>query len=225
MLHINYVLNLVSYYLKKKKKKNLCFQWHKFFHIYKVSRSFTTEWTMVNRSSSTGDRQRQTTRWHFLKLVHLNMLDKTTHSTFKIDWLHFDMHHMLRIEQHSVTGTCEIYERKKKKKKVKTKKTWPMQFNENVRNAGYAEMQKRTDGTVRRKRTLALLHTKRNWNVFSVFTQSERQSSEFGTLDLENISAIKSYIGSLAARSRLFAVLAGYVLFHVCADIASTEMP
>lgn len=66
--------------------------------------------------------------------------------------------------------------------------------------------------------------TQKEIEMFSVFTQSERQSSEFGTLDLEN-SAIKSYIGSLAARSRLFAVLAGYVLYHVCADIASTEMP
>lgn len=175
---------------------------------------------MVNRSSSTGARQRQTTRWHFLKLVHLNMLDKTTHSTFKTDGLHFDMHHMLRIEQHSVTGTCEIYERKK----VKTKKNLTKAVQWNVRNAGYAEMQNAP--TTQCERNAPWPHCrKRNWNVFSVFTQSKRQSSEFGTLDLENICAIKSYIGSLTALSRLFSVLAGYVLYHVCADIASTEMP
>lgn len=46
--------------------------------------------------------------------------------------------------------------------------------------------------------------TKKNLNLISAFAQSKRQSSEFGTLDLENICAIKSYNGSRSPLTSVF---------------------
>lgn len=39
---------------------------------------------------------------------------------------------------------------------------------------------------------------------FTVFAESEKQSSVFGTLDLENLFEIKSYMGSLSALTSVF---------------------